>query len=120
MLAAQYGGEHAAAMMRVLVDAGAEREQAGCGRIDRADDRRTVWGEHGSGMSARLSSTRADANKQSKDGTALMWAAGIGGEHGGDDARARRRGSGRQQADQGRRVDALMVAAEHGGEHGAR
>ena len=82
MLAARWEGEHAAGMMRLLVDAKADVNKqnevgwtalmmaAGCG------------GEHGAGMMRLLIDAGADVDKQEEDGyTALMFATEHGREH---------------------------------------
>ena len=50
MLAAQYGGEHGAAMMRVLVDAGADANKQDVDGSTALLMAAQYGGEHGSGM----------------------------------------------------------------------
>jgi hypothetical protein len=85
MITAQNGGEHRVAMMRLLLDAGADankqNEYGTTALMIAAQSTRTRYGC--AGMMRLLVDAKADVNKQDEDGwTALMFVTQNGGEHG--------------------------------------
>ena len=116
MYAAHFGGEHAAKVIKILLDA-----NAGADKQDKDGTTALMLaagGRHGAEMMRLLVKAGADAKKQRNDGkTALMVAVQHGGEHAAGMMRVLLDAGADADAQDMFGYTALMEAAKHGGEH---